>query len=65
MISQAVMPAFGITGLATFGWRGLHETSVNLTMIIVAIHVALHWDWIKNTFLRIFGKKPASIENRN
>jgi len=54
MISQSVLPMLGLRGSSNFAWRQIHETVTNLTMLLVAIHFALHWDWIKNAFRRLF-----------
>jgi hypothetical protein len=57
MISQAVMPSFGFTLPANFSWRGLHEFSTNLSMLLMGLHVALHWSWIVSTVKRLFTRK--------
>jgi len=50
MISQIAMPAIGIQLPFGFAWRGLHNMSANLALIILGVHTALHWSWIVNTF---------------
>jgi len=54
MISGNFLPTFGLHADPTRGWKSVHELAANLTLIMVAMHFALHWDWIKNTFKRIF-----------
>jgi hypothetical protein len=64
MISQAVVPALGFTLSENFTWRGLHEVSTNLSMLLMGLHVALHWNWIVSTVKRIFIRKemlPATV----
>lgn len=59
MISRSVMPFFGITMPANFAWRGLHDTSANLFLVVLGLHLALHWSWIKNTIKRLLAQKES------
>lgn len=49
-ISEEAMPFLGITQLDNRAWRFLHHTFSNISLIIIAIHVSLHWQWIVNLF---------------
>jgi len=59
MISQVATPSLG-QGNAGI-WYGLHETSANLSMLLVAGHLALHWKWILNAIKRYAIKPVISI----
>ena len=61
MISEAVVPALGLTIAPNFTWRGLHDFSTNFSLFLMGIHVALHWNWIVNTVKRLFGKKNQTV----
>ena len=52
MISQSLMPYLGIQLPSNFGWRGLHEFSTNLFILLLGLHTALHWGWVVDTFKR-------------
>lgn len=52
MISEAVLPAFGLRLPASRFWRGLHSITADLFIPILGLHVALHWRWIINTTKR-------------
>ncbi len=54
MISEHVLPALGFPEQHNFFWRRIHDASANLSLIIVAIHIGLHWDWIVATARRLF-----------
>jgi len=55
-ISRSVLPTFGLQIDASRTWREIHNLSSNLTSLLVAVHFALHWSWVKNTFNRLFVK---------
>lgn len=59
MISQSVMPFFGVTMPEGFAWHSLHDTSANLFLIILGIHLALHWNWIVVTTKRLLARKAS------
>ena len=54
MISESALPLFGIPASRDFVWRALHTLSADLTVLIVGLHVALHWKWIASTTRRYF-----------
>ncbi|HNN12820.1 MAG TPA: DUF4405 domain-containing protein [Anaerolineales bacterium] len=64
MISEAALPALGISLPMDFSWRRLHDMSANLSLIIMGLHLAMHWNWIVTTFKRVFLggiRKPAPV----
>jgi len=52
MISEVALPFVGIQLAQSGSWRGLHGTVANLFLVLVGLHVALHWQWIVNMFKR-------------
>jgi hypothetical protein len=66
MISESLMPYLGIQLPRNFAWRGLHEFSTNLFILLLGIHTALHWNWVVDNFkryvfqpvLRLFSSNP-------
>ncbi|HQV70682.1 MAG TPA: DUF4405 domain-containing protein [Thermoflexales bacterium] len=66
LISRAALPALGFQmGRNEGAWRFLHTVTANASVILLALHFALHWDWIWNTLKkyvfapigRLFGRK--------
>jgi cytochrome b subunit of formate dehydrogenase len=55
MISETVMPLLGITVAQNRLWRGVHTTAANVFILLVALHVALHWQWFVNLLRRSRG----------
>jgi len=55
MISETVMPLLGITVAKNSLWRGLHTGAASLFILLVALHVALHWQWFVNLMRRSRG----------
>lgn len=52
MISESVLPFLGISLPRNFAWRGLHDLSANLFLLLLGLHTALHWNWVVDTFKR-------------
>jgi hypothetical protein len=59
MISEAVVPAFGLTLPMNFAWRSLHDLSANISLILMGLHITLHWNWIVSTFKRMVLRREA------
>ncbi len=53
MISQHFMPFLGFHLESRFAWRRIHSLAANLTLVLLAIHVAMRWEWVKAAFLRL------------
>lgn len=45
-ISHSVLPVLGLPVERDFVWRRMHALSADATLIVVAVHVAIHWRWI-------------------
>src|SRR5512136_1793596 len=52
MISKVVLSTFGLSGSHDAIWRWLHTFSTSAALIIVGLHIALHWKWIVATIKR-------------
>lgn len=59
VISEAVLPQLGISIPINSYWAGLHDLTGNLFMVLMGIHLAMHWRWIVNAFNRYILRKPA------
>lgn len=56
MISKVVLNTFGLTGSHDSSWRWLHTSATNAALIIVGLHVALHWKWVISTAKHYVGQ---------
>jgi hypothetical protein len=52
LISRSILATFGIQLNVTPAWRSIHSLSADATMLLIALHFALHWKWIVNTIGR-------------
>jgi hypothetical protein len=59
LISEAALPALGIHIVIDPFWASLHEISANLSLLLLAVHLALHWNWITNAFKRYVLRKQT------
>lgn len=48
-ISKVAMPALGLQLAESGAWKMLHRTTADGAVIIVGLHVALHWSWVVKT----------------
>lgn len=66
-ISRSILPAFGIEETKSLTWEGIHSTSANLTLILIAVHMGLNWGWLvtmtKKYLITPF-KRPAQPRRR-
>ena len=58
IISEAVLPALGITVSINSYWTGIHDLTGNLFMVLMGIHLAMHWRWLLNAFKRYIWSSP-------
>ncbi len=66
MISESLMPALGIQLPRNFAWRGLHDMSANIFLLLLGLHTALHWNWIVDAFKRyVFQPLGRVFANRS
>lgn len=59
MISKTVVPFFGISLPQNMSWKELHSLSTNIMMVLMGLHVAVHWSWLTSMFKRIFIPRVA------
>lgn len=60
-ISRSVLPVLGWPVMRDFVWRRLHALSADATLVIVAVHVALHWRWIADALRRYVFRARRSV----
>jgi len=46
VISEAALPALGIRFTIDPFWSAIHDISANILMLVIGIHLAMHWKWI-------------------
>jgi cytochrome b len=51
-ISEAALPLFGIHVTPNFTWRRLHDQASNIGLVLLGLHIGMHWDWIVNSVKR-------------
>jgi hypothetical protein len=63
MISESFMPTLGLQVARNFSMREFHDMTTNLFILLLGLHVGLHWNWIVSTFDRYL-LKPISAAAR-
>ncbi len=59
LISEVAMPLLGISFANDRLWENLHRVASDATVLLVGLHVAVHWRWIVNVVRRIFTRRPG------
>lgn len=59
LVSEAALPALGFNIVLDPFWQGMHDATANLTMLLIGIHLAMHWKWIKNAFSKYVWNRSA------
>ena len=54
LISEALLPLFGLHLVPDSYWFGIHHFFSELLMPLVGIHLALHWEWVLRIGKRTF-----------
>ena len=52
MISKSALPTLGITLAGGMAWRSLHFLTSAAAVVLVGLHVAMHWQWIADAVRR-------------
>ncbi|MDR3686935.1 MAG: DUF4405 domain-containing protein [Coriobacteriia bacterium] len=62
MVSRVVVPAFGLS--VPFGptWRILHSLAAKVLLLVLGLHVGLHWRWIVTATKRWLAPAPIGAE---
>lgn len=48
VISEVAVPFFDIHTINDRTWRALHNLTLNYTVLLVGLHIAMNWRWITN-----------------
>jgi cytochrome b subunit of formate dehydrogenase len=58
LISEAALPALGIPMTIDPFWASLHDISANLLMVVIGVHLAMHWKWIVTNVKKYLLRRP-------
>jgi len=64
MISKDILGLFGITTNEHSIWREYHHVASDLSVLLLGIHIALHWGWIVQTTKRLIIDPISRIGKR-
>lgn len=60
MVSEAMLPDLGFDPDASDFWWTIHDAGSNLLILLVGVHLAMHWPWIKRNIGRIAPKRVSA-----
>jgi hypothetical protein len=58
-ISEALLPGLGFAARNDPFWLEVHLFSANSVMIMLGVHLAMHWRWIVNSVKRMYPDRVA------
>jgi hypothetical protein len=61
MISRVALPYVGLKTINDRAWRLLHNLTLNWTLMVVGLHIAMNWTWIMTAFRRRVSNKPSAV----
>jgi len=53
MMSKVLLPIIGLESSVSPFWKSLHSVSTDIILLLAAIHIGLHWNWIINNFKQL------------
>ncbi|MCX7791978.1 MAG: DUF4405 domain-containing protein, partial [Chloroflexaceae bacterium] len=59
MISEVALPLFGLQLGHDRLWEQLHRLGSDACVILIGLHLGLHWNWIVHTTRRVFTRSDA------
>lgn len=62
LVSEAALPALGIPITIDPFWSSMHDASANLLMVLIGVHLAMHWSWIVNAVKRYLLGTPTQTK---
>jgi len=60
LISEALLPALGIEITNDPFWVAVHNTTANIFLVLMGVHLAMHWKWITHTFKRVVSRRSST-----
>lgn len=62
LISEVALPFLGLSLTRDRLWLNIHHTASDAAVLLIGLHVALHWRWIVSTTRRLFSHRaqPAA-----
>jgi hypothetical protein len=65
LISRSVLPALGLQVASNPAWRFLHSSAADFSLLLIGLHLALHWKWILSTTKRyLFSPRKRPVQPR-
>ena len=64
VISEVALPQLGIPSPRAMAWRGIHGLASDAGVIILGLHLGLHWQWLVGTISRHVIKPVVTLFRR-
>jgi len=64
VLSEVALPQLGIQLPRAMAWRGIHGLASDVGVIILGLHLGLHWQWLVGTISRYVIKPVINLFRR-
>jgi len=64
MISESALPALGINIGRDMSWRRIHGLASNACVLLLGLHLALHWNWLASMAKKYIGAPIRNLFTR-
>ncbi|MBT5876038.1 MAG: DUF4405 domain-containing protein [Candidatus Latescibacteria bacterium] len=58
VVSEVALPAIGIPIIPDLFWLSMHDITSNLFLMMLGVHLAMHWPWLVQMAKRHILRKP-------
>lgn len=62
LISKVVFPNLAVQGNRSI--RGIHSLSADVTLVLVGLHIGVHWQWVMSICKKAFKTKEGKLRKR-
>lgn len=60
VVSESMLPSLGFEPDVSSFWSTVHDAGGNLLILLVGVHLAMHWPWVKRNIGRIRPSKRSA-----
>ncbi|TCS43726.1 DUF4405 domain-containing protein [Reinekea marinisedimentorum] len=60
LTSKEALPMLGFEVGRDAFWKAMHHDAANFLLVMIGVHMALHWSWVVKMTKKVFARKPIT-----